>query len=520
PNLGYRDVQQILALTARKVNDPNTDTTYNGATNWNGGGMHTSHDYGFGDVDARAAVRLAESWVSTRASYNERHLGSGEGSLSGVNGSAANLGIAINDGAVITRTLNIGAGLRAEHATVSLDITHSNWGDLTVELISPTGTISKLIANPGTSATNPGGDVGTGQLTFALDTTHDYGENAQGNWQLRITDRSGLGTGTLNGWKVDVYGSDLNETNPGLDTAGSTPLISATGNNQYFYTDEFATAPGASRATLTDSNGGGDILNATAVSTGSTINLNNGTTSTIAGRGLTINGDVEHAFGGDGNDMITGNALSNRLSGGRGNDTLSGGDSMDLLDGGQGNDTLTGGAGNDYFVIGKAANSVDTITDFSPGTVGEKILLVGFDNVTDYSQIVVTQEGANTRLNLGDGQSVLLQNIAPTGISEQNFGFFSDTTTLEKFAKYTSNPTIWSGDSGVQNTLLPGSYGDLLAFALGGDDVVGGRTTNDLIDGGDGNVLGSDSQTMQGARGYMDGCLPRAANDRFVRCAA
>ncbi|MDP2811970.1 MAG: S8 family serine peptidase, partial [Rhodocyclaceae bacterium] len=46
PNLGYRDVQQILALTARKVNDPNTDTTYNGATNWNGGGMHTSHDYG------------------------------------------------------------------------------------------------------------------------------------------------------------------------------------------------------------------------------------------------------------------------------------------------------------------------------------------------------------------------------------------------------------------------------------------------------------------------------------------
>ena len=153
----------------------------------------------FGNVDARAAVRLAESWVSTRASGNERLLGSGEGNMNG----AANLGIALNNNVVI-RSLAIGAGLRAEHATVSLDVTHGNWGDLTVELISSTGTVSKLMANPGTSATNPGGDVGTRQLTFALDTTHDYGENAQGNWQLRITDRSGRGTGTLNGWKVDV----------------------------------------------------------------------------------------------------------------------------------------------------------------------------------------------------------------------------------------------------------------------------------------------------------------------------
>ena len=483
PKLGWRDVQQILALTARQVNDPNTDNTYNSASNWNGGGMHTSHDYGFGDVDARAAVRLAESWVSTRTSYNERHLGSGEGSMNG----AANLGITINDGAVITRTLSLGAGLRAEHATVSLDVTHSNWGDLTVELISPTGTISKLIANPGSSATNPDGDVGTGQLTFALDTTHDYGENAQGNWQLRITDRSGRGTGTLNGWKVDVYGSDLNETNPGLDTAGSTPLISATGNNQYFYTDEFGGTPGASRATLTDGNGGADIFNATAVSSGSTINLNNGSASTIAGRSLTINGDVEHAFGGDGNDILTGNALSNRLSGGRGNDNLNGGAALDFLDGGAGDDTLTGGSESDFFVIRKAVGSIDTIVDFTPTAVGEKILLVGFENIVDFSQVSVTQEGANTRLGLGNGQSVVLQNVAPTQISEQNFSFFSDDAMLEDYASYTANAAVWSGTSGVENTLLPNAYGDLRAFALGGNDVIGGQTKNDLIDGGDGN---------------------------------
>ncbi|MEK0193537.1 S8 family peptidase, partial [Microcoleus anatoxicus] len=88
PKLGYRDVQEILAYSARK-NDPdrlwqtftnsrfkdedgkdinsavlyNADTwTFNGAKNWNGGGLHVNHDYGFGLVDATAAVRLAETW--------------------------------------------------------------------------------------------------------------------------------------------------------------------------------------------------------------------------------------------------------------------------------------------------------------------------------------------------------------------------------------------------------------------------------------------------------------------------
>ncbi len=62
PNLGYRDVQDILAYTAHKVNDPTAAWQANEATNWNGGGLHYSRDYGFGEVDARAAVRLAETW--------------------------------------------------------------------------------------------------------------------------------------------------------------------------------------------------------------------------------------------------------------------------------------------------------------------------------------------------------------------------------------------------------------------------------------------------------------------------
>jgi len=77
PKLGYRDVQEILAYSARK-NDPENQEVksseyksgtipkdtwkFNGAKNWNGGGLHVNHDYGFGLVDATAAVRLAETW--------------------------------------------------------------------------------------------------------------------------------------------------------------------------------------------------------------------------------------------------------------------------------------------------------------------------------------------------------------------------------------------------------------------------------------------------------------------------
>jgi subtilisin family serine protease len=61
PNLGYRDVQEILA-SAKQTDAANASWHVDGAHNWNGAGLHFSEDYGFGLVDATAAVRLAESW--------------------------------------------------------------------------------------------------------------------------------------------------------------------------------------------------------------------------------------------------------------------------------------------------------------------------------------------------------------------------------------------------------------------------------------------------------------------------
>ncbi len=56
PRLGWRDVQQILALSARHIDlaDPDLGT--------NGAGFRVSHNVGFGVPDAGAAVRLALTW--------------------------------------------------------------------------------------------------------------------------------------------------------------------------------------------------------------------------------------------------------------------------------------------------------------------------------------------------------------------------------------------------------------------------------------------------------------------------
>ena len=144
PELGWRDVQEILAMSARQVGDPASLTGYekygwsfNGAGNWNGGGMHFSNDYGFGLVDALAAVRLAESWTLQGASANEIRV-----SVS----AATNSAIPDNGSAVFQ--LSIPQNILIDHVELTVDILHPNRGDLRITLTSPDGTVSIVMDRP------------------------------------------------------------------------------------------------------------------------------------------------------------------------------------------------------------------------------------------------------------------------------------------------------------------------------------------------------------------------------------
>ena len=61
PALGWRDVRLILAQTARKNDPSHPDWVTNGA------GHDINHSYGFGMVDAGAAVTAALGWSNVGA---------------------------------------------------------------------------------------------------------------------------------------------------------------------------------------------------------------------------------------------------------------------------------------------------------------------------------------------------------------------------------------------------------------------------------------------------------------------
>ncbi|MFH1912890.1 MAG: S8 family serine peptidase [Pseudomonadota bacterium] len=361
PGLGYRDVQTILAATAVRTSAMVSadgkpwDWQVNGAENWNGGGMHASHDYGFGLVDATAAVRLAESWdQAARTHANQQTRTGSEATTS-----------AIPDGSTtgVSSTIHIGSDIIVQQAVVTVNIDHPRFDDLEITLTSPDGTYSVLMYHPSIEGIAQDLEVSTTEYlaaktstfnntddTWSFMTVTPFGEFGEGNWVLTVKDTVSGDIGTFNGWTLTLYGD-----NPSND-------------DYYIFTDEYASLAAAdpSRATLEDTDGGTDTIYASAVTGNSVIDLTPGAVSTIAGASLTISGAtiIENVHTGDGNDTIIGNDANNILFGWRGNDVISGGAGNDLISGGLGADTLTGGSGNDTFYYGSPDEGGDLVTDF------------------------------------------------------------------------------------------------------------------------------------------------------------
>lgn len=336
PELGYRDVQEILAMSARQTDVDGTGWAdmgwqTNGATNWNGGGMTYSHDYGFGAVDALAAVRLAETWVTQKTYSN----------MSVIDPISSSSSIAITDAGSITSTISVTEDISIEHIIIDLDITHQRAGDLTITLISPDGTESVLMYNAlnGTYVTTYG--IYTG-VNFEFSSVAHWGESSVGDWTLRIDDTVTGSTGTLNNWSISFLGS------------------AHTIDDVYVYTNDFAGAD-VTRTTLSDLDGGIDTINAAAVTADSFIDLSSG--GIIAGTNFNIEAGtvIENVFTGDGNDTIIGNDVNNTLNGGRGDDLIKGSLGDDTLYGGAGNDILYGGNGDSSGVITLDKQFVDPI---------------------------------------------------------------------------------------------------------------------------------------------------------------
>lgn len=432
PELGYRDVQEILAYSARQNDPEDPRWRFNGANNWNGGGLHTHPDYGFGLVDAKTAVTLAETWQLTSIRGNEQVISAN---------ASPNIFIPDDSPDGVFSTISIPSNLRIDHVEVVLDIDHTLFSDLKATLISPDGTESVLLDRPPATSFLPTGvDIGYkgDSLTFTFSSTDFWGEFGNGVWTLRLSDNQIKDTGIFKNWTLRLYGD-------------------ANTNDTYVFTDyfnNFVTNDTAFRRTLEDPTGI-DTINVAAVTRDSVINLNPGNNSFIANRAIntTENTVIENAFGGSGNDQIIGNSADNFLSGGAGNDLLNGNDGNDTLEGNDGNDNLLGGNGNDILRGGAG-------DDFINGGGGDDFLEAG---------------AGNDRVSVASGNNLVLGN---QGDDDLQGGSGNDTLFGGK-----GNDTLFGGD-GV----------DDLSGDLGDDVLIGGRGPDTFQIGGGGipfNAIGN-----------------------------
>jgi subtilisin-like proprotein convertase family protein len=189
-NLGWRDVQEILMLTARKIDSSDLGWFDNGCTE-PGKRFHFNAKYGAGLVDAYAAVRKSTSWSNL-------------GPRISVAGTRA-ISTAIPDGSATGVTVNYNFSsltqLRVEHVQITVNVSHGKRKQLSMTLESPSGTVSEIcVERPNDE------DADFNNWTFM--TVQNWGEESKGTWKLRVIDHVPGIAGALTSATVTIWGTE------------------------------------------------------------------------------------------------------------------------------------------------------------------------------------------------------------------------------------------------------------------------------------------------------------------------
>ena len=205
PELTWRDLKLILAATARK-NHPDNTGWEDGAQRYGSDSATDvysfNHEYGFGVVDAKAAVDLAQEWpgllplppleTSTQSSSTSRTIPD-------------------NESTGISATITVSTGIEfTEYVEIRAAFSHESFRDLEIELVSPSNRVSKLMVLAG--GRHPLFDE------IRMGSAKHLGEDPNGVWTLRIKDLSQDFTGSLDSWEITVYGHRPSPGAPTVDT--------------------------------------------------------------------------------------------------------------------------------------------------------------------------------------------------------------------------------------------------------------------------------------------------------------
>ena len=184
-NLTWRDVQHILVETS-KQNDPNDNSW---ATN--GAGHLVSHKYGYGVIDAGAAVAAAVNWEIA-----DEEISVSSGTIQ------TDLDIPDRDEGYIEVNTTVTEAIQIENLDVIVDIPHNFRGDLALTLTSPSGHQSIL--------SEKHDDENNDYNNWRFGSVQHWGEDSRGTWTLSVEDQGYGDTGTLEEWALILHGTQLN----------------------------------------------------------------------------------------------------------------------------------------------------------------------------------------------------------------------------------------------------------------------------------------------------------------------
>ncbi|CAO3378138.1 FG-GAP-like repeat-containing protein [Azospirillum argentinense] len=226
------------------------------------------------------------------------------------------------------------------------------------------------------------------------------------------------------------------------------------------------------------------VLNTTAAAGPMTIQLDNVGFAAVVGNATLIGGDGKQVVYGDanrqalhlgaGDDEAHGGGGNDTVASGGGNDTLYGDDGDDVVHGGEGDDWLLGGSGNDLIGGG-------TGNDRLFGGTGDDLLFgeEGDDTLTGNEANDTVIGGAGDDLLFGeDGDDLLAGDDGNDTLS----GGAGNDTALGG----TGHDLIGLGEG---NDLANGGDGDDTLLGEEGDDTLFGGAGDDLLHGGAGNDL-------------------------------
>ena len=217
PNLTWRDLKLILAASARK-NDPTNTGWKDGAQKYGSDSgsnrYHFSHEYGFGMVDAGAAVAMAKEWTDNLLPLQSETVESSDPSVRIPDAPA------FGQSTTVTQTLTIDTGIEfIEFVEVNLTFQHDSFRDLEIELESPSGAVSQLTVPFDTyDDDDPEIDFVPLRGSFRFGSARHLGEDPNGVWKLRVTDSISLRGGILESWGVTVYGHGPTPGAPALES--------------------------------------------------------------------------------------------------------------------------------------------------------------------------------------------------------------------------------------------------------------------------------------------------------------